>query len=268
MKTVDENFLRSYVDGELSREQSDELEQALVDDLELQAQLQAMRASCLPYAAAFEAQRLPPMPESLRRYIDAMASEPRAKVSDRGGYSRRRWLGAGAALAASFGAGFITNRIRREYDTYFKDPTPWVDAIATYQSLYVRATVDKTHEDVSMTRTALAEFAHRTTYSVTVPDLGTAGLFFVRMQRLVFGDHPMLQMVYLPKRGDPAAFCVLPTTLGDSALEIQQRGALSVAAWQSKGLAYVFVANMPLQQNKIVAKLLAANRFGPLISMV
>jgi anti-sigma factor RsiW len=263
---IDENTLRAYVDGELPPEQREQVETALANNPQLQVQASALRASCLPYRAAFETQKLPPMPESLARQVAAWSSVPGG--SPQSGMTRRHWATAGLALAASFTAGLVIPTPWRRGEPQASEVAAWVDAIAKYQAMYVRDTVDQTVDDPVRARTVLASFAGQAPAAVAVPDLRDAGLAFKRIQRLGFGDKPLLQMVFLPAVGKPAALCVLPMQGGDVPLHVRRLEGLSVAAWQAGGLAYVFAADMTVAQASVVAEKLVADQFPPLLKAV
>jgi anti-sigma factor RsiW len=68
--SIDDTVLLAYVDGQLTPERRSEVEAAATASPDLAARLAAMRASVLPYAAAFARQALPPIPESLARQVD------------------------------------------------------------------------------------------------------------------------------------------------------------------------------------------------------
>lgn len=264
---IDESLLRAYVDSELPREQRDQVEAALANNPSLQAQAAALRASCLPYRAAFEMQDLPPVPQSLQRHLASLtavadATQPAPKAT---AMTRRRWAGAGMALAASFAAGLVMPTPWRRAAPAESDVASWIDAVAKYQAMYVRDTVDQTLDDPVRARTVLANFAAQVPQAVVVPDLRDAGLAFKRVQRLGFGDRPLLQMVFLPAAGKPAALCVLPTPDADAPLNVRRLEGLSVAAWQKKGLAYVFAADMTLAQTSVIAEKLNADQYPALL---
>jgi anti-sigma factor RsiW len=63
--SIDDTVLLAYVDGQLTAERRAEIEAAAAASPELAERLAAMQASVLPYAAAFDRQVLPPMPEHL-----------------------------------------------------------------------------------------------------------------------------------------------------------------------------------------------------------
>jgi len=77
---------------------------------------------------------------------------------------------------------------------------------------------------------------------VAVPDLRAARLSFKRIQRLSFNERPVVQMVYLPERGEPVALCVTPDARPDEAPHLQQIGELSTVAWRRDGLGYALLS--------------------------
>jgi anti-sigma factor RsiW len=263
---IDESTLRAYVDSELPREQREQVETALANSPELQEQVNSLRASCLPYRAAFEMQKLPPMPESLARQVAAWSAVPGG--SRPAGLTRRHWAAAGAALAASFAAGLVMPTPWRRGEPPATDVAAWVDAVAKYQALYVRETVDQSVDDPVRTRALLAAFSGQAPNAVAVPDLRDAGLTFKRIQRLGFGEKPLLQMVFLPAVGKPAALCVLPGQGSDMPLNVRRLEGLSVAAWQTRALAYVFAADMTVAQASVIAEKLVADQYPALLKVV
>jgi anti-sigma factor RsiW len=261
---LDESTLRAYVDAELPREQREQVEAAMAGRPELQQQVAALRASCLPYGAAFEMQKLPPLPQALEHQLASLCAVANTDTTRPAGLTRRQWAGAGAALAASFAAGLLLPAPWRGQPPTMADTAPWVEAIAKYQALYVRATVEQAQDDAVRARTLLTDFTQRSQVAVAVPDLREAGLAFKRIQRLGYGDLPLLQMVFLPERGNPAALCVLPSKQGDAPLNVRRIEGLSVATWQRAGLAHVFAADMSLAQATVIAEKLITDQFPAL----
>jgi anti-sigma factor RsiW len=265
---LDESTLRAYVDAALPRAQRERVQAALIGRPELREQVTALRASCLPYGAAFEMQKLPPLPQALQHQLAALCAvadtvQPTTRATT---LTRRHWAGAGAALAASFAGGLLlpTPWRLQSPPPPTADTAPWVEAIAKYQALYVRATVEQAQDDAVRARSLLADFTQRAQLAVVVPDLRDAGLAFKRIQRLGYGGLPLLQMVFLPQRGNPAALCVLPSKQGDTPLNVRRLEGLSVATWQRAGLAHVFAADMSLAQATVIAEKLITDQFPAL----
>ncbi|SAL49799.1 anti-sigma factor family protein [Caballeronia humi] len=243
MINVDDALLMSYVDGELPPEQRTEVEAAIAHSDELSAKVALLRASCLPYRAAYERQAVPPVPESLTRRIEELVSvtTPRQRGSER---SIRRWPMQWAA--AAFVAGAICSGVLTGYlsgaNPFRPGVDPWVRSVADYQVLYGRDTVANIREDKLSTEQVLADIRQRDGMPVNVPDLRQAGLKFKRVQRLNYHDRPLVQMVYLPDRGDPVALCVIEDGQGDAPVRSQQVGEMKTVTWRANRLAYVLLA--------------------------
>lgn len=251
MTNVDDSLLMSYVDGELPPEQRAEVEAAMAHSDDLSARVAAMRASCLPYRAAFERRQVPPVPESLKRRIDELVSvsAPQQKSARASRRTPMQWL------VAAFVAGAVCSGVLTGYlgavNPFHSDVSPWVRSVADYQVLYGRETVASIKEDPASTERVLADLRQRDGMPVRVPDLRQAGLKFKRVQRLNYHDRPLIQMVYLPERGDPVALCVIEDTHADAPIHSQQVGEMKTVTWRANRLAYVLLAkdtSVDLQQ--------------------
>jgi anti-sigma factor RsiW len=259
-------LLRAYVDGELSPAERSKVEVAVAHSDALQTQLQAMKASCLPYRTAFDMQHLPSIPDHLQKQLDAMSAVAQSAPapSTNNVIRPRRWflrsMGLGAGIAASFAAGFVVRPM-----WFSPASAEWVKAVASYQALYVRETVGKTQDSPERTRQIIDAFQRQTNTQLVIPDLTDAGLEFRRIQRLGFGDQPLMQMAYLPTNGKPGALCVLPiTSKVATPVSAQTLEGLSVVTWNRDSLAYVLVLDLPLQQASNVGEKLAAGKYSAL----
>ena len=255
--TVDETLLRAYVDGELDPATRGQLEQVLAHSPALQTQVAALQASCLPYQAAFDAQRVPEPPARLAQHLADMvavaSAAPRGPVHG-GGAGRRSFFGIGLAAAASFAAGLALPwrpfvGVAADVSQAHADTTPWVQAIASYHALYVRETLDQPGDSPARLATLLTGFTAAQRAQIYVPNLQVEGLVFKRVQRLGFEGRPLIQMVYLPASAGPAALCLLPSSGAQrnsaQAVQSSSQYGLGVASWAQQGLAFVLVADMP-----------------------
>ena len=264
--TIDEMTLLAYVDGELGPTETVAVEKALAIDEALQRQVQALRASRLPYRRAFEAQHLPSVPFELRERVDswiALIGKPKSEPPA----NRRRWVGVGAGLAASFAAGLWVPVPMRLNPDSFEDQ-PWVQAVVRYQALYVRETVDRGTDGPELAGALLAAFAAHGGVRVEVPDLRSAGLAFRRIQRLSVGNAPLIQMEYLPANGKPMSLCVLAAPRGDaSRLTTRRVEGLSVSTWRRRGLEFAMLGDMPITDIQGLAERVASGElpvlYGP-----
>lgn len=268
MMNVDDSLLMAYVDGELSPEQRGEVEAAIAHSDELAERVAALQASVLPYRAAYDRQTVPPVPESLTRRIEELVSvsTPQERSARRGG-SRRfsmQWA------AAAFVAGAICSGVLTGYfsgvNPLKPGVDPWVKSVADYQVLYGRDTVANLREDKTSTEQVMADIHQRDGMPVAVPDLRQAGLKFKRVQRLNYHDRPLIQMVYLPERGDPVALCVIEENESDAPVRSSQVGEMKTVTWRANRLAYVLLAKTPSLDLQAIGNSIASGKTAPLYS--
>lgn len=119
--------------------------------------------------------------------------------------------------------------------------TPWIKAAAGYQRLYTRDTVALLQPDMSATATTVADIQHVDNLPMQIPDLRSQGLTFKRVQRLRFHDKPLVQIVYLPEKGDPVALCVLKEVKADAAPSNAKVEGMNVVAWRRGELGYALI---------------------------
>lgn len=237
---IDDRDLLAYADGRLAPERRAEIEAAMASSADVARRVSVMRASALPYAAAFEAQSLPPVPPELSRRIRALVS------ADRQRQQRVQW--AWPRMAGVFAAGVLCCAVALRLLSFGVTPLapaaqvePWIQAVADYQQLYSRATVMHVTEDPQLSARVVSDLWTADGIKLVVPDLRAAGLTFKRVQRLSFHARPVVQMVYLPEQGEPVALCVTRDARPDERPTAQQIGELSTVAWRQGELGYVLL---------------------------
>jgi anti-sigma factor RsiW len=237
---IDDSDLLAYADGRLRQERRAEIEAAIANSPELARRVGAMCASDLPYAAAFETQPLPPVPESLSRRVTTLVS-----VDARRRHAvRPAWPKLAAAFAAGVLCCSVALRVLAPGMATWSPAVrvePWIQAVADYQQLYSRATVTHVTEDPQLSARVISDLSTADGMQVVVPDLRAAGLSFRRVQRLSFHERPVVQMVYLPEQGEPVALCVTRDARPDEEPLAQQIGELSTVSWRHAGLGYVLL---------------------------
>jgi anti-sigma factor RsiW len=235
---IDETDLLAYVDGRLSAERRAQVEAAAAGSPDLAARLHAIRASVLPYATAFAAETLPPVPPRLNaRVAQLLSADPHS-------WQRRgfRW----PRLAAAFAAGALCCAVALKLlstgpSLLPSGVPPWIQAVADYQQLYSRETLANVSEDRQLSERVISDLRTVDGLNVRVPDLRSAGLTFKRVQRLSFNHQAVVQMAYLAERGEPVAVCVTRDSRPDEAPRLHQMGELSSVAWRHDNLGYVLL---------------------------
>ena len=262
---IEDTDLLAYVDGHLPKTRKAEVETAMATSPDVAARLGAMRASALPYAKAFDAQVLPPPPPKLSQFLDDLLSA-RARPGRRHGSSWPR-------LAATFAAGVLccatALKLLPSAAPIRADATqisPWVRAVADYQQLYSRATVENVTEDSALSAHVLHNLRVNDGITVVVPDLHSAALTFKRVQRLSFHERPVVQMVYLPEHGEPIALCVTPDARPDDSPHAQQIGEMNTVIWHHDMLGYVLLGRVPTQVLLDLEHRIASGNSGRLYS--
>jgi anti-sigma factor RsiW len=266
---VDDTLLLAYVDGELSADRRAEVEAAATHSAEVAERLAALRASALPYAAAFDKQALPPVPPELSKRIAELAS-----VSASTSIPWRHRRAPRLRLAAAFVAGAIISAAmlklvsERTPDVTMIATTDssWVKAIADYQTLYTRETVANVTEDRAVTEKILGDLRQNDGMPVVIPDLRSVGLTFKRVQRLSFHNQAVVQIVYLPEHGDPVALCMTQDARQDEVPQSREVSDLQTVAWRRGHLDYLLLARgLQLDLNEIgrrIAQGQVANLYG------
>jgi len=237
--SVDDRALMSYVDGALSPDQRTAIEVAVATNEATAQRVEAFRASCLPYRAAFESADTLPVPESLARRVDELIRVSRNRSISS---SDRR----PAALAGAFVAGIVfalcglplTQHMLRPAG----EPAAWVRAAAAYQALYGRQTVANIDVDRAGTLRALAKLRATSGMRFDIPDLGAAGLTFKRIQQLEFEGRPLIQLTYLPREGKPVALCLLEDPSSKTDIETRTIDDMHTAVWRHGRLTYALLA--------------------------
>ena len=277
--TIDDTVLLAYADDELTAARRLDVEQAIAQSSDMADRLAALRASVLPYRAAFDGQKLPDVPPALAQRLgdllrthtaEVAASQP--KIQPAGAWlslkrNLERYLSKPAFYASSFAAGVVCFGIAL---------TVWPDqlgsrsrislaqAVAQYHDFYGRETVMNVVVDAAADKATLADALKADGLPASVPDLSSVGLVFKRIQRLRFNDQPLLQIVYLPERGGPVALCIAMDSGPTIAVQSQQLGRVQSVSWRLDNLSSVLVGAQSQIDLQVLAIRIAKGAFAPL----
>jgi anti-sigma factor RsiW len=261
MMIVDDAVLLAYANDSLAPARRAVVDALLPHSPELYKQIRMLQASRLPYQAAFSAQLLPTMPkhlqDSILQIIRASAAPPAPPPKPAlTGWTHWKMLG-GMAAAVLLGIGLHAGG-----SAYLQgsDKPGWIAEVANYQRFYVRDTIQMVQADTAGSRATMDELYQQNHIHVDIPDMSTLGLQFKRVQRLGFGERPLMQMIYLPQQGNPVALCVMPEAGADTAPHLNRVKNIHTVAWRRAGLAYVLVADTAPDQLTAAGKLLYENR--------
>lgn len=270
---ADDALLMAYVDGELSSQQNQELERLIDASPDLAERVSRLMASCLPYEEAFARQNLPPVPESLKLSIAALAAqhsaaaEPEVAPAQRAAahpsgkadsvFSRLfalfqpkfawpalTFVAGAACYALVLQVGAFSGALKPGFDASapaVAQTSPWVQQAAAYQHLYTRETVAYGAQPSDVVTKTLADIRDIDGLALRVPDLSSAGLTFKRVQRLRFNNKALIQLVYLPANGAPVALCVMKEPKPDQSITQQSVAQMNVVTWRQSELGYALI---------------------------
>jgi anti-sigma factor RsiW len=295
----DDTLLMAYVDGELPPSRHAEIERAVAASDDLAARVADLRASAaLPYREAFSRQPMPPVPDSLTRFVaelalddargvragvhtasfDAAVEEtaeaaPAAAIPGVLPFPARpaRARFSSAWLAAAFVAGAFFCGAALRLGPHLPLPfgarvAPWVEAAAGYQELYTRETLADTSDNPPVDARVLDEIHHDDGLPLAIPDLQKAGLTFKRLQRLRFHGKPLVQIVYLPEHGAPVALCVIRNQADDQSVQSRRVYGMDVVTWNRDKLGYALIGQRADVDLPALARQIAENPDKPLAS--
>lgn len=145
---------------------------------------------------------------------------------------------------------------------------PWVQVAASYQQLYSRDTVAHLWPDSSDAQSTVNEIRSEDGIALSVPDLSKAGLRFIRVQRLKFHGRPLVQIIYLPQKGDPVALCVIKEDKANQSVASQRIDTMNVVTWRESNLGYALIGATSNGDLAPLGKEIAERRFDPLFGSV
>ncbi len=265
---LNETLLMAWVDGELSSQDAEAVARLVAESPEAQTTANALAASRLPYADAFAAETLPPLPASLSTSIGVLVQASRdraAPMPPLTGRQPARWQTA--RLAAAFFAGAVCALGGVRYWQSAAEPdAPWVNAVAQYQEMYVRDTLVDVRDDATLSTRTLADIKTHDHLAINVPDLKDMHFEFKRVQRLRYNDKPVIQMVYLPVIGDPIALCAAPDNRPDKDVQEKMDENQTVLTWRSNNVSYVLVGRAPPTVLQALSERIRNSKVPPLYS--
>ena len=303
---ADDALLMAYVDGELSPQQCEEIEQLMNASPELAERVALLMASELPYTDAYAHQAVPPVPKSLVDKVDSLvarhvangasevpsqassptafirearnAEEPESLLVRLFGRPRFGWLAVafatgavccGLVLQAGVVGGTLgTDAVKMGTSIVQVQPSAWVKQAASYQQLYSRETLNYVTPDLEGVGKTIDDIRHVDGLALRVPDLSSAGLTFKRVQRLRFNNKALIQLVYLPQKGDPVALCVMKEPMPDQSVTQLDVAGMNVVMWRQSEMGYALIGSPDGVDLTAVARLVADRSSGQLFTAI
>lgn len=249
--------LSAFMDGEMSREEKEELEKLIASDPEARRMFDELRHGSDVGRKAFDEVLKEPVPLALVRSIKS-AQPPKtrdpsprlARPSFKLAPTGRQSLAAALILfALGGGIGYFFGV--QPADAPAAPPsTPaqsatrnWLDDIAAYHRIYSR----QPRHMVELQASELDEIGKWLSSTVGVkfnfPDLAADGLVFQGARMFIAGGKPVGQLVYKNLDGDVVAICFTKTdgVANDDNFDETIKDDVSIVSWHRNGATYAVV---------------------------
>lgn len=247
--TFDPEFLSAYLDGELTETATREVEAALAEDVELQAELERLMAADHLAREDFDGMLTAPVPASLASAILAApgpedALEP-APANTPAPPPARRWLGAAAVVAALLmggAVGYVAGTGLPGAPQVAAVPG-WLEDIADYHRIYASQGDHLVEIPARKTDYIQTYLTKAVGADVRVPDLSAHGLKFEGGRLVVAAGKPVAQLMYTDSEGRVVALCLIATATPAEGVSERRLGDLDMVSWGSAGANYVLVGD-------------------------
>ncbi len=232
---LQEAMLLKFVDGQLSGNELARIEALIKVDPIAADIVQQLEQSKLPFREAFE-----PLLENI-----VMGDELNNLCLEKSS-RERKWLPKLATLAATLLFGvFLGSALLSVLKENHDD---WMVQVADYQLLYVRNTVRHTQ----LNSDEITQLNERLNLAlgaeIIIPDLSAQELTFKRGQILSVNGQPLIQLVYLPRQGDPVALCITRNLKPATEIQTRHVRGMTLAHWSNSDQEFVMVGKLDSAQ--------------------
>ncbi len=245
--------LTAFIDGELDAADSEWIERLIAGDERVAERFDFLSRSALPFGEAFE----PLLAEAPAAKLDAMlAAIPSAKENSKArlaGIGRRGLL---AAIAASFIAAIAVDRAVIGIGHRLSKPdedTEWRAVVAEYLSLYTADTLSAPAGDAAQQAAQLNDVGARLGLPLKPEAIAMPGVEFKRAQILNYDSRPLAQIAYLDPESGPMALCIVQSTKGAAAPDMENRRGMNVVYWSSPTHAFMLIGHAPIDRMQQLA---------------
>ena len=255
-KTPLEVRLSAFMDGEMSREEKEELEKLIASDADARRIFDELKHGSDVGRKAFDEVLKEPVPLALVRSIKSTqppkTREPSPRITRHSlklAPTGRQSLAAALILfAVGGGIGYLFG-MQPTAVPAGTPPTPtqlvtrnWLDDIAAYHRIYSR----QPQHMVELQASQLDEIAKWLASTVGVkfnfPDLAADGLVFQGARMSIAAGKPVGQLIYKNLDGDVVAICFTKTDgVADDDFNETIKDDISIVLWHRNGTTYAIV---------------------------
>ncbi|MEN0001760.1 MAG: anti-sigma factor [Pseudomonadota bacterium] len=244
--TFDREKLSGFLDGELTPAEMAQIEAALENDAQMQAELEQLIAADALAAQEYEAILREPVPLALAAAVRnapvAAATPTPANNNPRSTRSTPLWASIAAALCLFVGAaaGYLT---ATNTQTQIAATPSWLTQIADYHRVYAsqnRHLVEVAADEADHIETWLTNTVGA---SVAIPDLTAHDLEFQGGRLLVAAGKPVAQLMYRDADGKIVALCLIANPEPDDAFRSRRIAGFDMVTWGTADANVVLVGD-------------------------
>lgn len=256
--------LVAYLDGMLDDESTEHVAREVAKDRDLDARLDLLRQGERPFAEAFDLLLKEAPTGRLEQALDRALNPPAPPVEEtvtpaepgprpsakvqKEPWSGWRMLAAAVVLLAVFAGGLFSSRFVPGLGPQIASvpvQKGWRAAVAEYQSLFVKATLEQSGKDWGAQQASLRAALSHVGLDLDVSKVTVEPLAFKYAGILNFKGKPLVQMAYLYKGEVPVSFCIIKNGKPDHGLQQEQRLGLNIAHWQSSEYGFMVIGDVP-----------------------
>lgn len=275
---ISDEDLVAYLDGMLDDESMEHVAREVAKDRDLDARLNLLKKGDRPFADAFDLLLDEAPARKLEQVLDEVLNPPPPPVEEpatsfslspvspsaviKEPWRGWRMLAAAVVLLAVFSAGLFASRLvpgLGQQVASLPGEKGWRAAVADYQSLFVKATLDNAGRDWKAQEENLRSAMSHVGMDLDVQKVTVSLLDLKYAGILEFKGKPLVQMAYLYDKRTPVSFCIIrngkPT---DHDVAAEQRLGLNIAHWQAKGYGYMVIGDVPPAAVDEIARALKA----------
>jgi len=221
--------LTAFLDGEFEHTRAEEIRQALKNNSDVQARIDALSLDKPKIDEAFNrllngAPDMPDLPDTTRRETSIPVAKSLKLIA----------VFSFVFLLAGLGAGYFAGQSKEEN---------WREFVATYQALYIHATLEGIDQKPDAASIELDRVSQAIGKKVDLPNLVQQNqLDYKRAQILGFEGRPLMQLTFLTKLGEPIALCIIRSEGAKNSVvvESEMRG-MRAASWAKDGYEYLLI---------------------------
>ncbi len=255
--TRDHEKLSAFLDGELSPEETREIELALESSAEMREELESLMASDRAAQDEFAAMLDEPVPIELASKVENAPVLSAANSPSKP--SSFTWLTAIAACLALIIGGAGGYLAGSTNNTQLASAPGWLEDIADYHRVYAGqerhlvevAASEADHIETWLTKTVGAR--------VKIPDLSQHGLTFRGARLLVAAGKPVSQLMFTDELGQVVALCLIQTDTPADGFTQRTIDGFEMISWGGANANFVIVGDEGRADLKEIAQTAAVD---------